>query len=82
MRALICFLVVFPIFISTLCLADECMEGDCENGVGTGFTEEGKIYQGQWQDGLPHGTGKLTKSRGKYIEGVWDKGELKEASTR
>ncbi len=41
-------------------------------------TEEGKIYQGQWQDGLPHGKGKLTKSKGKYLEGVFEKGELKE----
>lgn len=69
---LICAYTVSPIW------ADECMEGNCENGVGEGFTDEGNIYRGQWKDGLPHGAGKLTLSKGKYVEGIWEKGKLKE----
>jgi len=64
----------FPV---VLC-ADECMEGDCDNGIGSGFTEDNKIYEGEWKNGLPHGEGKLYVSRGEVIEGVWEKGELVE----
>ncbi len=69
--------MVFP---STL-LADECMEGDCESGFGTGFTEDNIIYEGEWQDGVPHGQGKLYVSKGKIIEGKWKKGELVKEKT-
>lgn len=67
-------LLGFPV---VLC-ADECMEGDCDNGIGSGFTEDNKIYEGEWKNGLPHGEGKLYVSRGEVIEGVWEKGELVE----
>ena len=56
--------------------ADECMEGDCDNGVGTGFTVDNKIYEGEWKDGVPHGQGTLHLSKGKVVTGRWDKGEL------
>lgn len=56
--------------------ADECMEGNCDNGMGTGFTEEGKVYSGEWQGGLPHGFGRLTVSKDKFIEGQWENGKL------
>ncbi|MBU0480119.1 MAG: hypothetical protein KKG47_03340 [Proteobacteria bacterium] len=56
--------------------ADECMDGDCENGTGTGFTEEGLIYKGEWKNGMPHGSGKLTISKDKAIEGRWENGKL------
>ena len=61
--------------------ADECMDGDCDNGIGTGFTEDNKIYEGEWQEGMPHGKGKLYLSKGKVIEGTWDKGELVKENT-
>ena len=67
-------IIQLPVFTA----ADECMDGDCEDGIGTGFTEEGKIYSGKWLDGLPHGVGKLTVSKGKHIEGRWEKGILVE----
>ena len=57
-------------------LADECFEGDCENGLGNGFTEDGKIYEGQWREGEPHGKGKLFVSRDKILEGEFVKGEF------
>ena len=64
------------LFIPQLIFADECMEGDCENGMGKGFTEEGQIYDGQWLNGEPHGQGRLFVSKGKVIEGNWLDGEL------
>ena len=75
--------IILPVVLFLFCLqtpqpvlADECMEGDCNNGVGTGFTEEGKIYEGEWKDGYPHGKGKLQVTKGKVIEGKWERGEL------
>ena len=57
-------------------LGDECFEGDCDNGLGKGFTEEGRIYEGQWRDGEPHGRGKLFISRDKILEGEFENGEF------
>jgi len=57
-------------------LADECMEGDCENGFGKGFTEEGNIYHGQWRNAEPHGAGKLFIGRDKVLEGRFENGRL------
>lgn len=65
-------LLVFPFTL----FADECLEGDCDNGVGSGFTDGNKIYEGEWKNGFPHGEGKLFVSKGKVIEGIWEKGEL------
>lgn len=78
MKKWICSLLFFGVLASTPLAADECMEGNCEDGVGTGFTEEGKIYQGQWKDGRPNGAGKLFESKGIYLEGNWENGKLKE----
>ena len=77
-KKILIMVAAFSIFLSTPLYADECMEGDCDNGYGTGFTEDNKVYEGEWQDGMPHGQGKLFLSKGKVIEGVWEKGELVE----
>lgn len=69
-------LMVFGLLAPGALVADECMEGDCDDGIGTGFTEEGKIYEGEWKDGYPHGKGKLYISKGKVIAGEWAKGKL------
>lgn len=69
-------LFVLGLLLPLSVFADECMEGDCDNGYGSGFTEDNKIYEGEWKDGLPHGKGTLYVSKGKVIEGVWEKGEL------
>ncbi len=69
--------VLIVLFTSPL-WGDECMEGDCEDGIGTGFTESNKIYEGEWKDGMPHGSGKLYVSKDKVIEGIWEKGKLVE----
>lgn len=74
-------LIIGATFLLGMCLAswavaDECLEGDCENGVGTGYTDDNRIYEGEWRQGLPHGSGKLYVGKGKVIEGIWEKGTL------
>jgi hypothetical protein len=73
---IIMLLVTLNLMFASALFADECMEGDCDNGVGSGFTDDNKIYEGEWKDGLPHGQGILYVSRGKVVEGIWEKGEL------
>lgn len=75
-KLIIIIAAVLSIFIFSPIYADECMEGDCDNGFGTGFTDDNKIYEGEWQDGMPHGRGTLYVSRGETVEGIWEKGEL------
>ncbi len=75
-KGILIVLVVCGFLVPGALLADECMEGDCDNGIGTGFTEEGKIYEGEWKDGYPHGRGTLYIAGGKMITGEWVKGKL------
>lgn len=69
-------LLVFWLLSPGRLLADECLEGDCDNGIGKGFTDDGAIYAGEWRDGMPNGHGTLFLARGKSIEGRWEKGAL------
>ncbi|HER62598.1 MAG TPA: hypothetical protein ENO11_01290 [Desulfobacteraceae bacterium] len=69
--ALVALSLLFPVMAA----ADECIEGDCDNGYGTGFTEDSLIYEGEWKDGVPHGQGKLFLSGGRIVEGRWENGE-------
>ena len=39
-------------------------------------SEDNKIYEGEWQHGVPHGQGKLFWSKEKIIEGEWENGRL------
>ena len=50
---------------------------------GTGSWSDGRVYKGQWQDGVPHGKGEMThpggvgvgrKMVGNWSEGVFDSG--------
>ena len=45
----------------------ECIEGNCENGLGTYVFTDGSSYSGEWKDGFPEGSGTL-----KYIDGSMD----------
>ena len=74
-------LVALSLVLPPALFAEECMEGDCDNGFGIGFTEDNKVYEGEWKDGMPHGRGALSVSRGKVVEGIWEKGELVEEIT-
>jgi len=53
----------------------ECIEGDCENGLGTYVFTDGSFYSGEWKDGFPEGSGTL-----KYIDGLKDEGEWRGGS--
>ncbi len=75
-RWILILLAVLLLLGPSTMMADECMEGDCDNGFGTGFTENNKVYEGEWQDGMPHGQGKLYVSKGVVVVGEWEKGEL------
>ena len=70
--------VLLMLLSPSIALSDECFEGDCENGLGKGFTEEGHVYEGQWLDGEPHGRGKLFISRDKVLDGEFKNGEFVE----
>lgn len=52
--------------------ADECMEGDCDNGHGVGFTDEGGVYNGEWRNGVPDGQGTLSHGKSTYVGGFKD----------
>ena len=69
-------LVALSLVLPVTLRADECMEGDCDNGFGTGFTEDNLIYEGEWKDGVPDGKGTLYLSKGKVVTGIWEKGKL------
>ncbi len=75
------FFLIRTTLLLFLCLpaaaaGDECMEGDCDNGFGTGFTEAGTIYKGEWRHGLPHGQGTEFLGKGQERSGTWQEGEL------
>ena len=39
------------------------------------ITESGVIYQGQWEDGLKHGTGQQKSEDGLVYDGEWRVGK-------
>ncbi len=41
----------------------EILSGDCQNGTGTFQYDKGTIYEGEWQNGQRHGSGKMTYAR-------------------
>ena len=49
----------------------ECIEGDCENGLGIYVFTDGSSYSGEWQDGFPEGSGTLKFIDGSKFEGEW-----------
>ncbi len=54
------------------------IEGDCENGKGTYVWTNGSRYEGEWENGLQNGIGKLYMPDGslKY-RGLWIKGQFR-----
>jgi hypothetical protein len=49
----------------------ECIEGDCENGLGTYVYTDGSSYSGEWKDGFPEGPGILKYIDGSRLKGKW-----------
>ncbi len=49
-----------------------CIAGNCETGTGTYVWAEGPRYEGEWQNGVPHGIGKLYSEAGTPEQsGLW-----------
>lgn len=45
------------------------------HGTGVFKWDDGKIYQGQFEQGELHGNGTLYYPNGQMVEGVWHRGE-------
>ena len=75
-KSMILLFVAFSLLYSSTLFAYECMSGDCNDGFGTGFTVDNKVYEGEWKDGVPNGHGKKYLSKGNVIEGTWENGKL------
>jgi hypothetical protein len=52
----------------------ECIEGNCENGLGTYVFTDGSSYSGDWKDGFPEGSGTLKFTDGSKQDGKWKDG--------
>ena len=46
-------------------------------GNGTMYYKNNEKYVGQWQDNLRHGYGKMVRSNGSFIDGTWERGQIK-----
>jgi clan AA aspartic protease (TIGR02281 family) len=59
--------IVFIILMSYSILSSQCIEGNCQNGFGTYIYDNNMYerYEGQWQNGLMNGEGKL------YFTNAW-----------
>jgi len=68
--------ISFLFFLAlSLASADECMEGDCENGTGTYFystgDKSGSKFTGEWKNGKRDGKGIIVKKDGSIFEGEY-----------
>ena len=55
-----------------------CVEGDCEDGVGTWTYTDKTTYVGEWSVGFMNGQGTFTLADGTVKQGIWKDGELVE----
>ena len=68
--------ISFLFFLAlSLASADECMEGDCENGTGTYFystgDKSGSKFTGEWKNGKRDGKGIMLNKDGSFFEGEY-----------
>jgi len=55
----------------------QCISGDCANGIGTYiFKNNSATYQGDFQNGKPHGFGQCEYSNGDQYNGFWITGKF------
>lgn len=60
LRIIVACLMMVPCVLSGQAFGeDKCLEGDCVNGKGIMEKSEGIKYEGDFKDGLPHGSGKF-----------------------
>lgn len=66
---------LFLLFIVPQTLQAKCVEGNCQNGVGTYNYHIGKVYRGEWKNGEKHGQGIYTYPDGKKYVGGFKAGK-------
>ena len=50
---------------------EDCVEGDCEDGIGAFRYPDGAIYDGEWKNGEKDGNGTFTLPSGDRFTGKW-----------
>jgi len=71
-------LVLFlNISTSGIAFGGTCIKGNCKNGYGMFVFDDGRLYEGQWKNGLSDGMGKLifisgSKYTGEFKNGIMD----------
>ena len=68
--------LLISLFYSTLSLAQICIEGECQNGVGIAINSDGSKYEGQFIDARSHGQGSIQYRNGDsyigdFLDGVF-----------
>ena len=63
--------IIFITLMSYSILSSQCIEGNCQNGFGTYMYDDSMYerYEGQWQNGLMNGEGKLYFTNGWIYSG-------------
>lgn len=56
--------------------AKDCIDGDCQNGIGTFLFSDGAKYIGSWKNGKMDGDGQFKFPSGRGYRGKWQKGRL------
>ena len=69
------FIILIASYVTYFLFFANC-DGNCINGYGTYYYEDGDKYVGEWKKGLQHGKGTLTYVSGKIEEGIWKRGKL------
>ncbi len=54
----------------------KCLDGDCQDGIGTFIYSNGDKYEGEWRDGKMHGNGKMVFANGDVYDGQWKDGKM------
>jgi len=89
------FIIIFSILVLPLYGADqetfetnswnrryqECLDGNCVNGIGTMLFYSTQKYIGEFKDGKRHGQGTLTLPLGRVLKGKWRDDEIVEGTT-
>lgn len=68
------FLVITTLLVQIL-YAQQCLSGDCQNGIGKALYKDSITYEGSFKAGAANGKGKMTLKNGATIEGDYVNGK-------
>jgi hypothetical protein len=74
MKESVVFSILFMLFSTSSTFAQQCLDGNCDNGRGTYQYENGSKYQGQFKMGRPSGRGTIIFANGNQYNGDWNNG--------